>query len=350
MMEDLGHYRILDRIGAGAIGELYRARDMRLGRTVAIEIVPLDIAANAERRDRFLADAGAAMRLSHQNIAAVYETGEARGHLFIASEFVPGETLTTVLGGRPLNPRRAVDLAIQLADALAEAHADGIVVGALQPDTVAVTPRGNAKILGVGLSAWTRARLDGRAAAMVSTAAAAPGRAQSREEFTAPTGGGTLEALAYLSPEQVLGERVDHRTDIFSLGVLLFQMLTGRLPFAASDSAVQLLQTVQSQAPLPSSINPSAPRDLDPIVRKALAKSIDQRYEAAATLAAELRAVAAVLETRAATAEPIVHLREEQRPWRPSGWWVAMLLIVVAAAWVFRGALAHLWHLWVAGG
>jgi eukaryotic-like serine/threonine-protein kinase len=330
MLEALGHYKILEPAGSGAIGEAYRARDLKLGRTVAIEIVPPEIAADPGRRERFLADASAGLRLSHQNIAALYEVGNDQGHLFVASEFVPGETLRTVLGGRPLNARRAVDLAIQLADALAEAHAESIVDGALHPDAVIVTPKGSAKILGVGLSAWVQPRL--RIPGVAATAPAAPRRpAHPQEPVSAPRHA-TPEALAYVSPEQALGRGADHRTDIYSLGAVLFEMLTGRVPFTASDSATLMLQIAQSPAPLPSSLNASLPRDLDPILKKALAKNADERYEAAATLAAELRAVAAVLATRAAAAEPVSVSREAPRSGRSSRWWIALLLLALATA------------------
>src|SRR5213594_968991 len=127
MVEALAHYRILERIGAGGMGEVYRARDTRLGRTVAVKVLPATVANDSERRERFLREARASAALSHPNIAALYEIGEDQGHLFLAFEYVPGETLQTVVAGRPLNPRRAIDFATQIADALAEAHAEGIV-------------------------------------------------------------------------------------------------------------------------------------------------------------------------------------------------------------------------------
>src|SRR5436305_6102548 len=127
MFETLGHYKILDRIGAGGLGEVYRARDTRLGRTVAIKVLPASIVADELQRERLLRDARAAIALSHPNIAALYEVGEDRGELFLVFEFVPGETLKAVIGGRPLNPRRAIEFAIQLADALAEGHAEGVL-------------------------------------------------------------------------------------------------------------------------------------------------------------------------------------------------------------------------------
>ena len=282
MFEALGHYKLLDRIGSGGIGEVYRARDTRLGRTVAVKVVGPAIADDPDRRQRFIDDARAAAVLSHPSIAAVYEVGEDQGQLFVALEFVPGEPLRAAIGGRPMNPKRAIDLAVQIADALADAHAEGIAHRDINTDNVVETPKGRAKILDLGLSAWT-----------------AGGEARAR----AASQPMPIDAAAYLSPEQALGDAGDYRSDIFSLGAVLFEMLTGRTPFRAADSAAMLLQIVQAPAPVPSAMNPAVPREADAIVARMLAKSLDQRYESAATVAAELRSVSAILDERAATAE-----------------------------------------------
>ena len=141
MLEALGDYRILDRIGSGGIGDLYRARDTRLGRTTALRMVARHIADDPGRRGRFLREAQAAAALSHPNIAALYEIGEDQGHIFLVFEFVPGDTLKTLIGGRPMNPRHAIDVAVQLADALADAHAEGIVHRDIKPANIIVTPK-----------------------------------------------------------------------------------------------------------------------------------------------------------------------------------------------------------------
>src|SRR5436309_978313 len=270
MLETLGQYKMLDRIGAGGMGEVYRARDTRLGRTVAIKVLRADVAGDQPRRERFLLEARASAALSHPNISALYEIGEDQGQLFLVFEFVPGETLRVAIAGRPLNPRRALDLAIQVADALADAHAAGIVHRDIKPDNIIVTPKGNAKILDFGLATGTSGGSEReQAATMMATAT-----------------GTTLGTVAYMSPEQALGEAVDERTDIFSLGIVLFEMLTGKLPFKGTTSTALALQIVQAPAPVPSTVNPSVPRELDAIVGRALAKSLDQRYETAATMAA----------------------------------------------------------------
>jgi TolB-like protein len=333
MLETLAHYRILDRIGAGGMGEVYRARDTRLGRTVAVKVLAEAVRNDPERRDRFLREARATAALSHPNIAALYEIGEDCGLLFLAFEFVPGDTLNVVIGGHAMNPRRALDLGVQMADALADAHAAGIVHRDIKPAHVIVTPKGNAKILDFGLATWTAGGAEREAGADAATMVA-----------TRP--GTTLGTAAYMSPEQALGETVDHRTDIFSLGIVLFEMLTGRLPFAGKTATALALQIVQTPAPAPSSVNPSLPRELDAIVAKALAKPRDQRYESAAGLAADLRSVAATLNVRSAVSEPanapvVVLPRRRSR----SGWVAALFIVAVAAtAWVERAPLQHAWR------
>ena len=328
MFETLGHYRILDRIGAGGVGEVYRARDTRLGRTVAIKVLIAEVAGDPDRRARFLQDARAASALSHPNIATLYEIGEDQDQLFLVFEYVPGETLTSVIAGRPLNPRRALDLAVQIADALADAHAEGIVHRDIKPDNIIVTPKGNAKILDVGLATWTAGGAEreraGQAATMKATAV-----------------GDALGTVAYMSPEQALGERADHRTDIFSLGIVMFEMLTGKLPFTGTASTAIALQIVQAPAPVPSAVNTSLPLEFDPIVGKAMSKSLDQRYESAVTLAAELRAVGAILDVRSDMQEA-AGVSAAAGPTRRSvvGWIVLLLALAAlgAAAWYEFGA------------
>jgi serine/threonine protein kinase len=328
MFESLGHYKILDRIGAGGMGEVFRARDTRLGRTVAIKVIAAGIVGDPDRRERFLRDARAAAELSHPNIAALYEIGEDQNQLFLVFEFVPGETLATLLSGRPLNPRRVVDHAVQVADALADAHAAGIVHRDIKPANIIVTPKGNAKVLDFGFVDWTSGGAE-RAHAVAATTDA--------DEVAAP---GTVP---YMSPEQALAEQVDYRTDIFSLGIVIFEMLTGRPPFVGSSLGALGLQIIQAPAPAPSSANASLPAEFDRIVTKALGKSIDQRYESAATLAAELRSVGAILDVRSDAAAPEIVHGPIHVPEPPSRRWLMLLLLLAAlgvAAWWQRDAIA----------
>lgn len=304
MIESLGHYKVLEHIGAGRMGDVYRARDTRHGRTVAIRVVPDAIARNPERRARLLDDARAAASLSHPNLVTLYEVGEDGERLFLVFDFVPGETLAAAMGGRPLHPRRAIDLAIQISDGLADAHAAGIVHRDIRPDTVIVTPKGAAKILDVGLASWT-------------------------------TGGTSTGAGPYVSPEQIRGERVDEGADIFSVGAVLFEMLTGRPPVGAAIRAGAAARI----APVPSSITKSLAPEIDAVVAKALAGSGDGRYQSAATLAADLRSLAAMLDARSEAADraPVpVRVRAPRRS--RAGWILAVVIAALAAAaWVFYG-------------
>jgi eukaryotic-like serine/threonine-protein kinase len=279
MIDALGHYRILERIGVGGLGDVYRARDTRLGRTVAVKVPDDDLLSDATRCEALLRDARAALNLSHPNIATLYEIGDDHGRAFLVFEFAPGETLTRVIAGLPMNARRAVDLAVQIADAVAEAHASNIAHGNLCPDAVMVTPKGSAKILDFGLGQWAR------------SAASRP------------------------------GEAADDRADVVALGRLLFEMLTGKPP-------------VSGQAP--SRLNPSLPDDLHAIVAKGVAAGADA-YQSAATMAAELRSVAAILDVRAATEAirvPTVRSRPPVR-WREP--WIVVAAILVFA--VLAGAV-----------
>jgi TolB-like protein len=331
MFETLGQYKILNLIGEGGMGQVYRARDTRLGRTVAIKVLAATVAGDGERRERFLQEARATAALSHPNISALYEIGDENGQLYLVFEFVPGETLTQAIAGRPLNPRRALDLSIQMADAIADAHAAGIVHRDIKPANVIVTPKGHAKILDFGLATWTSGGTEReQAVTMVATAA-----------------GTTLGTVAYMSPEQALGEAVDERTDIFSLGIVLFEMLTGKLPFKGATSTALALQIVQAAPLVPSAVNSSVPRELDPIVAKALAKSLDQRYESAATMAAELRAVAAILDVRSHRLEPPSSTITILPPRRSYGWVTAVAVLLAAAAavaWFEREPLRVQWR------
>jgi serine/threonine protein kinase len=323
MLESVAHYRILDRIGSGGVGDLYRARDTRHGRTAALRIVRPELLADAERRARFVEDARKTATLSHPSIATVFETGEEDGRLFIASEYVPGQTLRGAIGGHAINPRRALAFAAQIADALAEAHFAGIVHGDLKPDNVIVTPKGNAKVLDLGLAAWT-------------AGGAARARAGGATTTTALQDGLVARTAPYMSPEQALGETVDHRTDIFSLGVVLFEMLTGRVPFLASSATEATHEAVHGPLTPPTALNRSLPPEIDAIVERMLAKKPADRYESAATVAAELRTVGAMLDARGA-AQPVPTPRAATRSSR-AAWIVALAALAAIAALVWLAA------------
>jgi eukaryotic-like serine/threonine-protein kinase len=278
--ETLGHYQLLERIGAGALGEVFRARDTRVGRTVAIKRVPSALASDESRRRRLLDDARAASALSHPHVASLYEVGEENGQVFLAFEHVPGESLAKLIGGRPLNPRRALEIAIQAADALAEAHAAGIVHRDVRPDNIVVTQRGQAKLLDTGLAGFTGG------GALRAKAATLP---DIKDEVSHAT-------FRYLSPEQALGEPVDHRSDIFSLGAVLYEMLTGKPAFDGASAPETIVAVAHATPAAPSTRSTGVPPALDAVVARALAKSLDRRYQAMAEMAAALREIAARLD------------------------------------------------------
>ena len=276
MERTVGHYQLLDRLGEGGLGEVFRARDTRHGRTVAVKCVPPEIAGSPGPKARLLTLAATLKSLSHPRLAEFYEAVEENGQLYFVSEYVEGETLAQVVGGRPLNPRRAAELAAQIADGLAEAHAAGVLHLDLRPDTVIVTRKGAAKIIDIGLSDFsaTGARRRRVVAGLSS-------------EETSKAG-----ALGYASPEQALGESEDARSDIFSLGAVFYEMLTGEAPFHELQAGATVLSVLRTVPPPPSTRNPAVPRYYDAVVGRMLAKSLQGRYDSAATAAASLRGLA----------------------------------------------------------
>ena len=281
-MTSIAHYNILEPIGSGGLGQVFRARDTQVGRTVALKIIDPDIVADRSRLDRLADDAEAAMRLSHPNIATLWDAGETGGQAYLAYEYIAGRGLHEEAGGAAMNVRRALDLAIQLTDGVADAHAHGVIHGDLRPGTVMVTTKGSAKILDFGMALWTRG---GQLRAM----------AANNPDALPPE---SMAVLAYLSPEQVVGGAVDPRTDVFSLGVLVYELVTGRNPFAAETPSRTIVNVVQVRAVPPSEINPAVPKELDAVLARALAPDLTERQQSAAALAAELRSVAAVLDVR----------------------------------------------------
>ena len=281
-MTEIAHYNLLDRIGDGGIGELYRARDTKIGRTVALKIVSPAISDDPGRLRRLLQDARLMTVLSHPNIATLWDVGEADGKTYLAYEFAAGRSLREESGGAAMNPRRALDLAVQIADAVADAHSAGIIHGDLRPDTIIVTAKGNAKVLDFGLAQWTRG-------GMLRASAARNPDALPPE---------SVSVLAYLSPEQSIGSAVDPRTDVFSIGTLTYEMVTGKNPFAAATAGATVMNVIQGKFTPASVANPASPRELDAILAHALTPDIAQRQQSAAALAAELRSVAAILDVR----------------------------------------------------
>lgn len=325
MITAIAHYNLLERLGEGGLGEVYRARDTKVGRTVALKLTPQGFA-GGPRQQRLIKDAHAAAALSHPHIATLFDVGEHEGRLYLAYEFVQGTPLRHQMSSTGMNARHALDLATQAADALAHAHQRGVLHKDIRPDTILETDKGSAKVLDFGMSIWTRG---GQTRAL---AAASPGSVPEEASLVA----------AYMSPEQALGGAVDARTDVFSLGIVTYEMLTGKNPFAGPDVGAILLNITQSVPPPPSSIVPDLPKMVDLVLSRALTKSLDRRTGTAARMAAELRRCSGLLEPAPGEPQPrsaplrqppsdLLPLEEERRG--GSLWWLVAIGGAGAAIW-----------------
>jgi serine/threonine protein kinase/Tfp pilus assembly protein PilF len=268
----LGQYEIRSPLGAGGMGEVYLARDTKLERTVALKVLSPEIAHDNRQMGRFVLEAKAASALSHPNVAHIYEIDEAEGVSFIAMEYVEGQPLDKRIGGQPLMTPEIVDIAAQIADALDEAHSKRIVHRDIKPSNIVITPRGRVKVLDFGLAKveqkWE------------------PSSEFDTQVKTNP--GMVLGTVPYMSPEQAQGKEVDNRTDIWSLGVLMYQMATGRLPFASPSALEMIDRIVGVQPKAVSHYNADAPAELERIIRKCLEKERARRYQSASDLLVDL--------------------------------------------------------------
>jgi non-specific serine/threonine protein kinase len=276
------HYRIGDRLGAGGMGEVYRAEDTRLGRQVAVKFLPASFQYDPGRRDRFFREASAASALRSPYTAAIYDIGEFDGTSFIVMEYVDGEVLTTLLDRGPLPVAEATDIAMQVADALDEAHALGIVHRDIKSANLMVTGRGLVKVLDFGLAKLSPSSSENRNPGDGSGDATA----RLGQETTT---GVVLGTVSYMSPEQALGRDTDQRSDIFSLGIVTYEMLTGRVPFAGNSVTEIIDKIVHEEPPAVARFNYSVPQELERIIRKTLEKSPDYRYQTSRELYIDLR-------------------------------------------------------------
>jgi serine/threonine protein kinase len=292
----VAHYNLLERLEPSGPGDLYRARDTRLGRTVALRLLPADFTTGSDSRAALIAQARAMTVLSHPNVTTLFDAGEHDGCVYLAFEFLKGQSLRAEMAGRPLKVQRAVEAAIQIADAIADAHANGFVHGGLSPESVAMTQRGHAKIPAFELAA--------------------------HGGFDSAGGPGEVRLLDYLAPEEAGGQPADDRSDIYSVGAILYEMLTARRPNPKGAAA-------------PSAANHHVPPELDDLVLRAVAPNPASRPQSAAAFAAELRALTALIDAQGGASDEADEAHTTATSLGRVFRLAAILIVIVGLAWWF---------------